>query len=281
MALTLNPHVRLFNNFYVKKNDVDIKLASTPNATRQKTITPSEKPVKKTDSIEYSWNSGNKKLVFNIPSDKDELTGENLAKLNNYSFIHSLLYIVDPEYYAGLIEQKKADCVEFIEILRKDFYVKEKISKEASSILQNLENNIYTDTTIGHIVNFFNSFHLIILSSDTTEAPKLFTNGYNKSKKTNPNYKSASTVILMYFDHNKEVYYPIMYNLDKRDSMYISWKEEEFLQFIRAVTLWGKPSETKKWAVADLRDWITYFELNIDVSLDKKAILEALPTIMV
>jgi hypothetical protein len=122
-----------------------------------------------------------------------------------------------------------------------------------------------------------NSFHLVILSSDQTEAPKLFTNGYNKGKKTFPNYKSSGALIMMYFDHNKEVYYPILYNLDKRENMYISWREDEFLGFIKSVLLWGKPIETKKWAVADLRDWITYFELNIDVSLDKKAILEALP----
>jgi hypothetical protein len=277
MALTLNPHVELFNNFYVKKNDTDVKLASLPRLNTTKTSVSREKPVKQTNQIEYSWNYDGKKCLFNIPSDKDELTGENLAKLNNYSFIHSLLYLVDSEYYAGLIEQKRADCIEFIEILRKDFYVKEKISKEASSILQNLENNVYTDLTIGHIVNFLDSFHLVILSSDQTEAPKLFTNGYNKSKKAFPNYKSSGALIMMYFDHNKEVYYPILYNLDKRENMYISWREDEFLGFIKGVLLWGKPIETKKWAVADLRDWITYFELNIDVSLDKKAILEALP----
>ena len=38
------------------------------------------------------------------------------------------------------------------------FYIKQKISKEASEILKNLENNVYTDLTIQHIINFFNKF---------------------------------------------------------------------------------------------------------------------------
>ncbi len=281
--MVANYYLELLDNFYVKKAEVDTKLAAI-SKNNNSTSGNSKTGIKKSDTtIEYSWNySGLKKLVFTIPPNCDELTGENLSRLNNNSFIHSVLYSIDPDYYSGLLEQKRADCVEFIEMMRKDFYIKEKLSKEATSILQNLENNTYTDSTIQHIVNFLDSFHLIILNSDVSEAPKLFTNISSKTshKKVLLNtYKSASSLVILYFDHNREVYYPAFYDPeDIRENMYISWNEPEFLQFIKNIKLWGKPSETKKWAVADLREWITFFGLPIDISLDKKAILEKLPS---
>lgn len=266
MALTENYHLSLLQNFYIKKNDLDVKLSTQYVEKPKKAITIN----RTTNEVEYSWNfADTKKFKFQIPSSIDELTGQDLSKLNNISFLHSLLYLTDPTYYSGLTEQKRADCMEVIEILRKDFYVKQKISKEASDILQNLENNVYTDLTIQHIINFFNSFHLIILSSDSTVAPKLFI--ANDSKKTPKNYKSAAAIIMMYFDHNREIYYPILY---KEDVMYVTWSDTDFIQFIKNVFLWGKPTQTKKWAVSDLRDWITFFELPIDPTLSKNEILE-------
>lgn len=271
-----NYYLEHLDNFYIKKSEVDSKLASIGKDF--------SKSVKKTstNTIEYSWNySGLKKLKFSIPSVCDELTGEDMTRLNTMSFLHSMLYIIDPDYYAGLTEQKRADCIEFIELLRKDFYIKEKLSKEATCILQNLENNIYSDATIQHIVNFFDSFHLIILSSDTSESPKLFINNYSGKKGSKRDYKTASGIVMLYFDHNREVYYPALYDPeDSRENMFISWREQEFLQFIKNVQLWGNQTDTKKWAVADLRDWITFFGLNIDFNLDKKAILELLPATM-
>jgi hypothetical protein len=289
--MATNYYLELLDNFYVKKAEVDSKLAAISKTGIGKTA------VKKNNdgtNIEYSWNySGSsdqvtphngilaKKLVFTIPSTCDELTGQDLSRLNNNSFIHSILYTIDPDYYSGLIDQKRADCTEFIEMLRKDFYIKEKLSKEATSILQNLENNTYNDSTIQHIINFLNSFHLIILNSDASEPPKLFINGLTGKKGSDNNYKSASGLVILYFDHNREVYYPTFYDPENvRDNMYILWNEPEFLQFIKNVKLWGKPAETKKWAVSDLRDWITFFELSIDTSLDKKTILEKLPNLM-
>jgi hypothetical protein len=271
-----NYYLEHLDNFYIKKSEVDSKLASIG-----KDVSKSVKRTS-TNTIEYSWNySGLENLKFSIPSVCDELTGEDMTRLNTMSFIHSILYIIDPDYYAGLTEQKRADCIEFIELLRKDFYIKEKLSKEATCILQNLENNIYSEATIQHIVNFFDSFHLIIVSSDIGEPPKLFINNYSGKKGSKRDYKTASSIIVLYFDHNREVYYPALYDPeDRREGMSISWQEPEFLQFIKNVQLWGKSSDTKKWAVADLREWIAFFGLNINTELDKKAILELLPATM-
>ena len=275
MALyTINPHLELLSNFYIKKNDVDIKLASMSSDTKK--TTNSVKRV--LNELVYSWNRGNSKTLFNIPDNKDELTGEDMSILNNVSFIHSLLYLVDTNYYASLTSQKRKDCLEFIETFRKDVCSKQKISKEVADVLQNIDNHTYTHSCISHIVNYFDSFHLIVLSSDSTEAPKLFINGHCKGNKTPYTYKSASSLVILYFDNTKEVYYPMLYNIESRDNLFISWREEEYLGFIKNTMLWGKPVETKKWAVADLREWISFFKLPIDTTLDKKAILEALPT---
>lgn len=269
MALTENYFLSLLENFYIKKNEFDTKLSAQYSEKPKKAVTIN----RSTNEIEYSWNfPDTKKFKFQIPSSIDELTGQDLSKLNNISFLHSLLYVVDPTYYSGLTEQKRADCLEFIEILRKDFYVKQKISKEASEILKNLENNVYTDLTIQHIINFFNSFHLIILSSDSTQEPKLFI--ANHSKKSPQNYKSAPAIVMMYFDHTREIYYPILY---REDVLYVTSKDSDFIPFIKNVFLWGKQQLTKKWAIADVRDWITFFELPIDPSLSKNEILEKMP----
>jgi hypothetical protein len=270
--LTVNPHLELLKNFYVKQNDVDVKLSSIAHEKKQPITNK-----RVLNGLEYSWNRGDSKTVFNIPDNRDELTGEDLSILNNISFIHSLLYLVDTTYYASLTSQKRKDCQEFLEVFRRDIFAKQKISKEVSEVLNNLDNNVYTDSTISHIVNYFDSFHLILLSSDTTEAPKLFINGHFKGNKTIETYKSASALVIVYFDNTKEVYYPVLYKLEERDKLCISYKEDEFLGFIKNVFLWGKPIQTKKWAVADLRTWISFFELPIHASLDKKAILEALP----
>ncbi len=268
-----NYHLSLLQNFYLKKNDLDMKLSSQNIDKPKKAVTVN----RITNEMEYSWNfADTKKFKFQIPSSIDELTGQDLSKLNNMSFLHSLLYITDPTYYSGLTEQKREDCMEVIEILRKDFYIKQKISKEASEILKNLENNVYTDLTIQHIINFFNSFHLIVLSSDSTQPPKLFVP--NQSKKAQKSYKSAPATIMMYFDHNREIYYPILYS---EESLYINWSDSDFIPFIKNVFLWGKPTLTKKWAVSDLRDWITFFELSIDPTLGKNEILEKMAEKMV
>ena len=55
------------------------------------------------------------------------------------------------------------------------------------------------------------------------------------------------------------------------------WGTSLDLSFIKNVFLWNKPVQTKKWAVSDLRDWITFFELPIDPTLSKNEILEKLP----
>lgn len=280
--MVTNYYLELLDNFYVKKAEVDTKLAAISKNSSNHIDGHSNIVKKSGTTVEYSWNyNGLKKLVFTIPSNCDELTGQDLSRLNNNSFIHSILYIIDPDYYSGLLEQKRADCIEFIEMLRKDFYIKEKLSKEANSILQNLENNTYTDSTIQYIVNFLNSFHLIILNSDSSEPPKLFTCGFTGKKGCENTYTSASCLVILYFDHNREVYYPALYDPEGvRENMYLLWNEHEFLQFIKNVKLWSKPSETKKWAVSDLREWISYFKLSIDISLDKKAILEKLPNVI-
>ena len=259
-----NIHLSLFQDFYIKRNELDEKRSKQPV---KKTVSIN----RATQEIEYDWNVPNTKpLSFRIPSTKDELTGEDLTKLNHVSFIHSVLYLTDPTYYSGLTEQKRADCMEFIEILRKDFYSKHKISKDTATILQNLENPVYADLTIQHIVSFLNSFHLLLFTNDTTSPPKLFINGGRKEN----NYRSAGALIMIYFDEQREIYYPIMY---KEDTMYVTWKDPEYIQMMKQVFLWGKPAETKKWAVADLREWIRFFEVPIDPSLEKKLILEKLP----
>ena len=268
--LTSNYHLDLLNNFYVKKNDTDIKLTSIVN--EHKKTTTSKRIL---NELDYSWNRGTSKTLFSIPSNIDELTGEDMSILNNVSFIHSILYLVDTEYYSSLTSQKRKDCLEFIEVFRKDICSKHKISKEISELLQNLDNHTYTNSCISHIVNYFDSFHLVVLSSDSTEPPKLFINGHTKGSKDT--YKSASSLLILYFDNIKEVYFPVLYNIENRESLYINWREPEFLGFIKNTLLWGKPIETKKWAVADLRDWISFLELPIDPTLDKKSILEALP----
>ncbi len=266
MELEYNPHQELVKNYYFKFNVL--------NNSNSKNIQDSIKSIKKQNEssktqIEFNWmfpSITNDKFI--VPSIDDNLMKQDLNKLNNYSFIHSILYLIDNVYYASSVEQKLRDCREFLELFRSKIY-KDKLNKELSDIIKNLENNVYIDNTIQAIVNYLDSFHLLILSN---EAPKLFING--KTKKNNPQYNSAGTLVIIYYDHLREVYSPLEYNMKDESTLYISWKEKEFLQMLKKVHLYNHPKEIKKWAVADLREWIRFFNINIDIKLEKKEIIE-------
>ena len=273
MQLDINPHVELLSNFYIKVTNNNTKM-------NKKEILDSVNSIKKQKGsngteIEFDWkyeSFSNDKFI--IPSVDSSLVKEDLSKLNNYSFVHSILYIIDNLYYTSNIQQKLRDCKDFIELFRSKIY-KGKLNKEESEIIKNIENNVYTDSTIQSIVNYLNIFHLIILSN---EQPKVFING--KTKKNPSNYKSAGNVIIIYYDSLREIYSPLEYNLDKRETFYISWQEKEFIEFLKKVFTYNHPSDMKKWAVAELRDWITFFQLDIDISLDKKQIIEKIGSLV-
>jgi hypothetical protein len=258
MEFNKNTHLDLVGHFYVKPHFLatDMKTsisASTSASTKKQTPSGS--------IIDFNWKFGN------IPNDKFNLP-ENEGKLDNYSFVNSILYTIDNLYYTSNVQQKMRDCKEFIEMVRSKIY-KGKLTKEESDVVKNLENNEYTDSTIQSIVNYLDIFHLIIISND---GPKLFVN--KRAKKNVPDYTSAGNLVVIYYDTTRERYSPLEYNLENRETFYISWKEKAFLELLKKFYLYGKPAETKNWAVADLRDWITFFKLPIDISLAKKDIVD-------
>ena len=273
MELEFNPHVELLSNFYIKLTDSNTK-------SNKKEINDSINTIKKQKiyngtEIKMDWKYEKVKPDnFIIPNMENTLIREDLSKLNNYSFVHSILYTIDNLYYTSNITQKLKDCKDFIEVFRSKIY-KGKLNKEESDVIKNIENNIYTDNTIQSIVNYLNIFHLIILSN---ESPKLFIN--KKMKKSEPSYKTASTLVVIYYDTLREVYSPLEYNLDSRDTFYITWKEPEFMEFLKKVLVYNHSTDIKKWTVAELRSWITFFELNIDISLDKKQIIEKIGSLV-
>ncbi len=255
MELTTNPHQDLVSRFYIKT-----AVHSTEQQKR------ADVPISKKESmITYDWKyQGIAADTFVIAS----LLKEESQKLQNYSFVHSILSTIDHLYYSSSTQQKYNDCKDFVEYIRTKIY-KSKLTKEESEIVKNLENNTFTDSTIQSIVNLLDSFHLLILSN---ESPKLFVN--SKTKKNVPDYTSSSNLVILYYDNVKENYSPLEYNLENRDNFYINWREKEFLQMIKKVFLYNKPAETKNWAVADLRDWIHFFRLPINPKLSKKEIIE-------
>lgn len=257
---TNNIHLLLLRNFYVKRNETDVALCAKAKLKASKTtmVAAVAAPGQLQQQIEYDWRFEGHTSVLNISlGRKDELTGEDLSRLDNVSFIHSILSLVDlsSQYYAGLVSHKRADCVELLELMRRHLSAG-KVGKEAAKVMQNLMDHVYADATMQGIVDYFRSFHLIVLSNNVAEAPKLFAAG--------PTYKAAGAVVMVYFDEQKELYYPVLC---------VKWSEEDFVRLLKAVYLWNKPADTKKWAVADLRAYILFFNMPIDATLDKKAIL--------
>ncbi len=256
-----NVHLLLLRNFYVKRNETDVALCAKAKLKASKTtmaaVAAAAAPGQQ--QLEYDWRFQGHKTVLNLSlGRKDELTGEDLSRLDNVSFIHSILSLVDvsSKYYAaGLVSHKRADCVELLELMRRHLSAG-KVGKEVAKIMQNLMDHVYAEATMQSIVDYFRCFHLIVLSNNVAEAPKLFAAG--------PTYKAAGAVVMVYFDEQKELYYPILC---------VKWSEEDFVRFLKAVYLWNKPTDTKKWAVADLRAYILFFNMPIDATLDKKAIL--------
>lgn len=290
-----NTHLALIENFYIKNkiselvvkkekktkksekdlNKSDLSSTDSSKSTDSKIdLTSLTKPIKKSKISEgtqiiFNWNYHSEDKedtidTFIIPDI------ENDVKLSNHSFIHSILYAIDTMYYASNTQQKLKDCKDIVEILRKNLYQKEKVSKEDTEIIRNLENNVYSKDTIQYIVNYFNSFHLLVIGS--SDKPVLYPNG--NTKKTKNTYKSAPSIILVYLDNVSDIYKPIEYNLDNRETFYVSWREKEFLELLKKVYLYNQPKETKKWLVADLRNWISFFCVDIDITMDKKSILE-------
>ena len=254
-----NIHLRLLRNFYVKRNEMDVAMCAKAKLKASKKTTVAVAATDAQVVFEYDWQYQGHKTTFGISlARKDELTGEDLSRLDNVSFMHSLLYLVDlsQHYAAGLTTHKRADCLELIELVRRHLSAARKIDKETAVIMQNLTDHVYADTTIQGIVRYFRSFHLIVLSNNVGEAPKLFAAG--------PTYKAAGAVVLVYFDEQKEQYYPILC---------VTWAEEDFLRFLKGVYLWNKPADVKKWAVSDMRAYILFFNMPIDTTLDKKAIV--------
>jgi hypothetical protein len=251
---TNNLHLLLLRQFYVKRNGADVALCAKAKLKASKpTVVASVG--QQQHHIEYDWRYEGHKTVFDISlARKDELTGEDLSILDNVSFMHSILYLVDlsQHYAAGLTAHKRADCLEVIELVRRHLS-KGKVGKEAARSIQNLADHVYADATMQSIVDYFGSFHLIVLSS----TPKLFVAGAAGAA-------GAGAVVVVYFDEQKELYYPLTC---------VNWTEKNFMAFLKGVYLWNKPADTKKWAVADLRAYILFFNMPIDTTLDKKAIL--------
>jgi hypothetical protein len=258
---TNNLHLLLLRQFYVKRNAADVALCAKAKLKASKTVTAVTTASQQQQKIEYDWRYEGHKTVFDISlARKDELTGEDVSILDNVSFIHSILYLVDlsQHYAAGLTAHKRADCLEVIELVRRHLS-KGKVGKEAARSMQNLADHVYADATIQSIVDYFGSFHLIVLSNNVAEAPKLFPVGTAVG-----GYHAAGAVVVVYFDEQKEMYYPLAC---------VNWTEKNFMAFLKGVYLWNKPVDTKKWAVADLRAYILFFDMPIDTTLDKKAIL--------
>jgi hypothetical protein len=250
-----NIHLLLLGDFYVKRTAVDVALcAKAKLKASKKTMTVAVDA----QQIEYDWRYQGHTTVFDVSlGRKDELTGEDVSRLDNVSFLHSILYLVDStqHYAAGLTAHKRADCVELLELVRRHLSAG-KMGKEAARITQNLTDHVYTGATMQSIVDYFHCFHLIVLSNNVAEAPKLYAAG--------PTYQAAGAVVMVYFDEQKELYYPISC---------VQWHEENFMRFLKGVYLWNKPIDTKKWAVADMRAYILFFGMPIDTTMDKKALL--------
>lgn len=254
-----NVHLQLFQHFYLKKNAADIDLAAKATVKAQTTISAPLTPT----VIEYDWCYKGNKTIFGIPPLVDELTQEDASTLHNVSFIHSLLTLLDqpPCYTSFTIKHKRADCAALVEKIRNDI-TSRKVTKELSGVCHNLNSHIYTDATMQYIVNYFGTFHLIVLSNNVAQAPKLFS----------PGGVGADDLVLLFFDEQKEIYHPVLYDIDTRPQLKITRDESAFAHFLQATFLWNKPTEIKKWAVSDMRAYISFFNLPIDVKMDKKTL---------
>lgn len=264
MEPEVNVHLQLLQRFYLKKNAMDIDLGAKATVKAKTTISAPLTPT----LIEYDWCYNGHKTTFGIPPAIDELTQEDASVLNNVSFMHSLLTILDqpPCYTSFTAKHKRADCAALVEKIRHDLSGR-KMTKELGGIAHNLNSHLYTDATMQYIVNYFGTFHLIVLSNNVAQAPKLF----SPAVPTQP--AVPEDLVLLFFDEQKEIYHPVLYDADTRPHLKITREEPAFKNFLQATFLWNKPAETKKWAVSDLRAYITFFNLPIDVKLDKKAIL--------
>jgi hypothetical protein len=266
MELSSNFHSLLLDSFYLKPKTASFSSSSIISLPQIQVETRVETRVNTNNEIEFNFNW----KFEDTPNESFIIPQFERSKLNNYSFLHSILYSLDTLYYTSNTEQKIRDCVELQELIRSKLFSKSKINKENAEIIKNLENNIYTDNTIQYIVNYFDSFHLIIFEKNNNL--KLFTNGSNKKDKLT--YNSASSIVLIYFDTLKEIYSPLEYKLESRETFYLTWREPEFLQFLKNCYLYDKPKDSKKWPIAELREYIRFFCIDIDISLDKKSILE-------
>lgn len=262
---TDNIHLMRMRQFYLKKSEVDVTMCAKATLKAQTTLAPVT-----ANTIEFDWNCGGRKTLFTIAED---MTLEDTTKLHNVSFVHSLLYVVNaPLYFTGMTIHKRADCEQFIEKIRTDVCAK-KMTKEIKGVAHNLQAHVYTDATVQYIVNFIGRYHVILLSNTVAQAPKLFAVTKEGVAK---NYLAASDGLLfIYFDNHREIYYPVYYcQAHQEHQLHIAATAPDFVRFLTAAFCWGKPSEAKKWAVADLRAFITFFDLPIDITLDKKSIAE-------
>jgi hypothetical protein len=267
MELASNYHSSLLSSFYLKPKVFHVSPLVKPLEVNT-FINPIIKTPCKMENNEITFDFDWK--FIGTPNDSFIIPQFERGKLNNYSFLHSILYSLDTLYYTSNTQQKIRDCIELQEALRSKLFSKSKISKENAEIIKNLENNIYTDNTIQFIVNFFDSFHLIVLEKGNKV--RLYSNGSNKKDKVT--YKSASGIVLVYFDTLKEIYSPLEYNLESRETFYLTWREPQFLQFLKNCYLYDKPVNSKKWSIAELREYIRFFCIDIDITLDKKNILD-------
>ena len=270
MEPEVNVHLQLLQRFYLKKNAMDIDLGAKATVKAKTTISAPLTPT----LIEYDWCYNGHKTTFGIPPAIDELTQEDASVLNNVSFMHSLLTILDqpPCYTSFTAKHKRADCAALVEKIRHDLSGR-KMTKELGGIAHNLNSHLYTDATMQYIVNYFGTFHLIVLSNNVAQAPKLFSPAVPAQPAVPTQPAVPEDLVLLFFDEQKEIYHPVLYDADTRPHLKITREEPAFKNFLQATFLWNKPAETKKWAVSDLRAYITFFNLPIDVKLDKKAIL--------
>lgn len=288
MAQPYNIYTHMFETLYLKKTEsavahkpisVEKEVGSRRTGKTSSSGTtvhsmieqpmPMVEPKTPNDTFVFNW-TGMGKTV------SQTFTMESRNMIPNDSFIASILYAVDPTFYIADEKKQRRDVDGVIELIRGTILKHSKVTKEHADMLKQLEHHSYTDNVIQYIINWFGSFHCIVLNKQNTDvAPKLFLVGNTSGQKVIQKWTTASHLVVLLYDAVRESYQPIMPN-ENESTYWMSWRQPEFIQMIRRPLLWGKPAELKKWAVSDLRQWIQRFGLDIEVELDKKTILEKL-----
>jgi hypothetical protein len=274
---TSNIHLERLTNLYFKPTLTPP--VSTISATNKQSIgsksgsiqsmIQSPAPVSKMDTdkhtFQFTWSGMGKQIP-------QTFSFEERTMLPNDSFIASMMYAMDTMFYISDDKKQRKDVDGVIECIRGSILRHSKITKEQAEIVKQLEQHVYSDKVIQYIIDYFQCMHCVILSRNPETAPTLFLVQKQRGVRE---WNTASQLLVLLYDEVRDSYRPIMPE-ENTETFWVSWRQSEFRKLIERPLLWNKPAELKKWPVAELREWIELFDLDIDIGLDKKKIVEVM-----